>query len=67
MLSKKERIDEIRDFKDMNKSTLTLFNQNNKTQLSIRVRKANEINNIMKREQSQEKQRNLKMLSYLNK
>ena len=66
MIDRKERIEEIKDFKEMNKSMFTLFNQNNKTQLSLKVRKANEIKSIMKREQTQEKQRNLRMLNYLN-
>mmetsp|Transcript_7538 Transcript_7538/g.6673 ORF Transcript_7538/g.6673 Transcript_7538/m.6673 type:complete len:252 (+) Transcript_7538:208-963(+) len=67
MIDRKERIDEIRGFKEMNRSMMSLFSQQNKTHLSLKVRKANEIKNIMKREQSQEKDRNLKMLTYLNK
>lgn len=67
MVDRKERIDEIKDFKEMNKSMLSLFNQHNKTQMSIKIKKAKEIKNIMKREQTQEKQKNLRMLSYLNK
>ena len=66
MVERRERIEEIKDFKEMNKSMFTLFNENNKTQLSLKVRKANEIKSIMKREQTQEKQRNLRMLNYLN-
>lgn len=67
MADRKERVEEIRNFKEMNKSMITLFNKANKTQLSLRVKKANEIKSIMKREQSQEKQRNLQMLAYYNK
>jgi hypothetical protein len=74
-VDRKQRIEEIRDFKQMNKSMLTLFryfrhlkySQANKTQLSVKIKKAKEIKNIMKREQSQERERNLRMLSILNK
>ncbi|CAI2375228.1 unnamed protein product [Moneuplotes crassus] len=67
MLDRKERIEEIRDFKEMNKSMLNMFSKHNKTHLTLKVKKANEIRSIMKREQSREKARNLKMLKYLNK
>ena len=67
LIDRKERIDEIKGFKEMNKSMLTLFAQKNKNDLSMRVRKAREIKTIMKREQTEEKERNLRILTFLNK
>jgi phosphomevalonate kinase len=65
---KKERIDEIKHFKKLNKSMRTLYTQNDKQELVQKVKKRLEkSNNIMKREQDEEKKRNLKMLNYLNK
>lgn len=67
LIDRQERIDEIKDFKLMNKSMLSLFTENNKAQKSLHVQKAREIKSIMKREQTEERERNLRMLSFLSK